>query len=121
MRTTTLHLCRALVVALFVLSSRTPSIASTTALGGETKKPKPSKRGLPAATVRATVASVVEKEGDEPPVHAAAALVVHPAVAPIRPEERGSDLTAPEYLRPYTPSHAGTLLSPPALPPASVL
>lgn len=110
-----LLLCRTLVVALFFLSSRTPSIASTTAFS-DGKKPKPSKRGLPAATVRVAVAQVAEKEGDEPRLLSAATFPLERwGSVPACVSEAGlrSRLTAPEYLKPYTPSHADTFLWPP--------
>ena len=119
-----LLLCRALVIALFFLTARTPSIASTTALGGETKKPKPTKRALPAATVRAVVSSVLEKDDGEPRGAAAVAASVDlRGRAPAHSAELGlrSHVSSPEYLKPYAHSHAGTFLSPPARPPATVL
>lgn len=112
---TSLLLCRALVLALFFLSSRTPFIASTTAFGGS-KNPKPSKRGLPGATARVVVSQATEKEGDAPRLPSAGPLPIpRPEGAPACPPAPGlrSGTTAPEYLKPYTPSRTDTFLWPP--------
>jgi hypothetical protein len=101
-------LTRALVLILFLLTHRTPSIASTSALGQDSSRPKPSKRGLPTATVRVAVAQAAEKEGDAPR-HLTPASV--PARSP-EPDPR-SRITAPEYLKPYTPSRTDSFLWPP--------
>jgi hypothetical protein len=108
------HLSEVLVLALFLLSSRTPLVASTSALGQESKQPKPSKRGLPAESVRTALTQSVEKESEAPRLQAAAGLPaweVRPRPTPWGrvPKVR---TTAPEYLKPYTPSRTDTFLWP---------
>jgi hypothetical protein len=106
---------KALVLALFLLSSRTPLVASTSALGQDGKQPKPSKRGLPADTVRTTVSQSTERESDAPCLSTPAspsAWEGRPCAIPPGwvPKAR---TTAPEYLKPYTPSRTDTFLWPP--------
>lgn len=109
------HLSKALILGLVLLSSRTPLVGSTCALGHDGQKPKSSRRGVPAESVRAEISRSAERESDAPRLPSAVTLSASPGRSGATftgnaPEAR---TTAPEYLKPYTPSRTDTFLWPP--------
>lgn len=109
-------LIRLLVVALFLLSSRTPSIASISPFGGNGKQPKPGKRALPAASARTLVKSIEKPADGLGPVSGGETTGVEPAAWGLQGAAE-PDLTrpaAPESLRPFGTSPPRTGLAPPA-------